>query len=340
MDITLTNINDGSAISLLTNVIKEQQELLVGETSKRQSAERERDDFRARLEKVSENHASALNTIKEHEGTIVTLRESNLGLTKGIETKREEAEALNNELNKCRIARDNNHQLLETAKNQIIKEQTYNESLRKDIEKIQGERDQLAQEKSILEDSKTSLENTIKSLQGEVSSMTMKYYLEKSNSLRLVLQAVEKILRDGSFVDFLKCIINGIEDFGNQTQSIDDFKFKIKAKDNWLAKLASLYWWSREESVKGYIPIEIGESSVFMEAFLGYLDFLSTIDLKVDLPSENFNGEIPSYKPDYDGEISCFKQLFPEYATTKFILCEISGLAFNGNPGKCKGLNP
>lgn len=340
MDITLTNVKDDSAIGLLANVIKEQQEHLVEETSLKRSAERACDEQKTICEELQEKYDSVCRDIREKQRNINKLHEDHEALTKDFENLREERNSLEGKvhtlekgLTECKALLNEQVKLLHAVSENLENEKERNESQRAELENRQNELEQLKQEKSVQEE-------TIKQSQAEVSSLTMGYYLEKTNSLKLVLLTVDMLLQDGPFSVFIKSAIQEIEEFSNQVRTTEDFKFKIKAKNSWLTRLSSLCWWSLEDSVKGYIPKEMGESSGLMMTFNEFLDFLSTIGLKIEIPIGNFDSTIQNYEADYDGEISYFKQLFPDYLTTKFILCEISGLSFNGNLGNCIGLNP
>ena len=212
----------------------------------------------------------------------------------------------------------------------ISAEQANVEQIEKFIKDINGKFDEKA---SSLEDVKNkvySLDEVFKQDLMNSKLYTLKTLLNDSlNSIKE--SSVEK------WKDFISEIVSGMEKTLKSTDPVGERLFQIQKKNGWLTKLVSLYWWSRESHIKDFVPACYSEDSIINIFFEDFIKYLETQELKINIPPNDFSGELSNYESDYDGESKWIKELFPQYNLTDFVLCEISFLSINTGKGKCLG---
>lgn len=313
MKIEISNISDNKSISLLTEIIKIGQkdcEDLSLENSSLKETNEELKRKLSTLEKDNEELNGKLSALgvtnKELEGRLSTLGESN------------------GELNGKLSA------LGETNKELEGRLSTLGESNKELKGKLSALEESNAKLEIKVNESNLELANKTESLSGIILH-------DKLTVLRMLLKhSIHEDIED-NWIEFINKAISGIEE---TIQSISDVKgalFKIQAKNGWLTKLASLYWWSNESHVVQYIPHGLGNNSIFNEYFKIFLAYLDSQDIHINLPEGDFASDFSNYKADYDEKSLWVKKLFPNYHPDDYILCEINFLSINSNQGKCTG---
>lgn len=136
--------------------------------------------------------------------------------------------------------------------------------------------------------------------------------------------------------EYLGGIKRDVDRFITEEKTISDITLKIVSKNGWLAKLASIRWWSEASSVKHDLPTSLQEGSGFHFSFSNLQNLLKENGVDILIPPGDFSSNIENYKVDYDEE-TIVKELFPAYIPQSYVLCEINYVSFNGNIGKCVG---
>lgn len=203
------------------------------------------------------------------------------------------------------------------------------EALEKDLAELKG----ICQ---VLKTDKESVESSYDELAKQQTDANTRRLVEAIKNLSQMLQNSLCTHLAPKWEEYLGGIKRDVDRFITEEKTISDITLKIVSKNGWLAKLASIRWWSEASSVKHDLPTSLQEGSGFHFSFSNLQNLLKENGVDILIPPGDFSSNIENYKVDYDEE-TIVKELFPAYIPQSYVLCEINYVSFNGNIGKCVG---
>lgn len=203
------------------------------------------------------------------------------------------------------------------------------EALKKDLAELKG----ICQ---VLKTDKESVESSYDELAKQQTDANTRRLVEAIKNLSQMLQKSLCTHLAPKWEEYLGGIKRDVDRFITEEKTISDITLKIVSKNGWLAKLASIRWWSEASSVKHDLPTSLQEGSGFHFSFSNLQNLLKENGVDILIPPGDFSSNIENYKVDYDEE-TIVKELFPAYIPQSYVLCEINYVSFNGNIGKCVG---
>ena len=203
------------------------------------------------------------------------------------------------------------------------------EALKKDLAELKG----ICQ---VLKTDKESVESSYDELAKQQTDANTRRLVEAIKNLSQMLQNSLCTHLAPKWEEYLGGIKRDVDRFITEEKTISDITLKIVSKNGWLAKLASIRWWSEASSVKHDLPTSLQEGSGFHFSFSNLQNLLKENGVDILIPPGDFSSNIENYKVDYDEE-TIVKELFPAYIPQSYVLCEINYVSFNGNIGKCVG---
>ena len=203
------------------------------------------------------------------------------------------------------------------------------EALKKDLAELKG----ICQ---VLKTDKESVESSYDELAKQQTDANTRRLVEAIKNLSQMLQNSLCTHLAPKWEEYLGGIKRDVDRFITEEKTISDITLKIVSKNGWLAKLASIRWWSEASSVKHDLPTSLQEGSGFHFSFSNLQNLLKENGVDILIPPGDFSSNIEKYKVDYDEE-TIVKELFPAYIPQSYVLCEINYVSFNGNIGKCVG---
>ena len=340
MKIEITNIGENKSISLLTEIIKisqEESKELSAAKSQLEVANRELKDKVTLLEATNrelEGKITKLETEKrELEDKVVNLKTSN-GEFENKVTKLEDSNGeYESKVSKLEAAN-------EELESKVTKLEASNGEYEGKVSKLESIKGELEGKVTKLETTNGELEDKANKLVEIRDMLEKKILQDKLKLIRLSLNKGIVEVSTGKWMDYLRIIETDLSDTIDSESTVEEILFKIQAKNGWLTKLASIYWWSNESHIKDYIPYSFGSKSIFSDLFKELIDYLNSQNIQINLPYGDFSSDLLNYKADYDEKSTWVKDLFPEYKPNEFVLCEINYLSINSNQGKCTGINP
>lgn len=339
MNIELKNLPENSTVSLLAEVIKNQQNSLNEEVSLRHQAYSEKEN----LSRLYSEKAKQLEDANER---ITILSQEKEELEADVSSKEDEITTQKSKINSLNEDIDSLQTEVSQYRNQVNEYKIENEKLRQALVKSNAEctslREALVQKEkecSELSEKVKLLTSVNKELSSELKVYEFRFCKAELNTLVLVLRATMPFIKEPSFNSFVESLISDIETFSSQLKDLDDFKFRLKGKDCWITRLASLYWWCRNNDINADIPLCLNGDSVLYTTFGRFIDYLSANELSPNIPNGAFTSSLVNYQPDYDDQAALFKLLFPNYKNKDFVLCQVTQLSFNTETGMCSGIN-
>lgn len=259
-------------------------------------------------------------------------------LTEVVECLQLEIKELNEKLLTLNREKDNDKKQLEEQEKKCQLLETENKELGKKFAEQQDNYQTLESKKKDIESDLTKQKKICQTLDAELQKQQdeakTRRLIESIKSLSHVLQYSLGTSLSPKWSEYLGGIKNDIDKFITEEQTISDMTLKIVSKNGWLAKLASIRWWSKAISVKNDLPTSLQEGSGFYFSFCNLQDLLKENGVDILIPTCDFSSNIDNYKVDYD-EVTIIKDLFPAYIPKSYVLCEINYVSYNGNKGKC-----
>jgi len=143
-----------------------------------------------------------------------------------------------------------------------------------------------------------------------------------------------RINEDSSWNKYLENICQKISKFIKETTNLEILSYSLKSSNSWLTKISSIIWWSKQSNISSIVNENVPNINELNEVFEDFIQFLSNVDIMIQLPNGVICEEIGNYEANLK-EKTNFNDLFGDYGLSEGYLCEIYKLAVNGNKGLC-----
>ena len=308
INIAISDSSESQSIRLLTKVVE--------------CLQCEKKELKEKNLSLDSEKNNIVSQLAEQEGKCQMLEAEKVKLANDLSAQQGKYEALVDQ------KKDSESKLAEQER-KCQKLEAEKEALEKDLAELKG----ICQ---VLKTDKESVESSYDELAKQQTDANTRRLVEAIKNLSQMLQNSLCTHLAPKWEEYLGGIKRDVDRFITEEKTISDITLKIVSKNGWLAKLASIRWWSEASSVKHDLPTSLQEGSGFHFSFSNLQNLLKENGVDILIPPGDFSSNIENYKVDYDEE-TIVKELFPAYIPQSYVLCEINYVSFNGNIGKCVG---